>query len=91
MILLARARGAVRRERLERANARLHSRPPFDTIPEAHRNRMIHEQSLIVELAGKEAIATQPKLLRDVVDRLRAVNLVLDVAGPVETPPKAVE
>ena len=84
LILLARARGAVRRERLERANAVLHSRPPFDSMTEARRNSIIHEQSLIVDLAGKEALATLPKLLADDVDRLRAVNLVLDIAGPIE-------
>ncbi|MHC0052484.1 DUF3141 domain-containing protein [Actibacterium sp. D379-3] len=83
MILLARARGSVRRERLERSNAMLHSRPPFDTMSAEQRNHLIHEQSLIVDLAGKQAIQTLPKLLRDDVDRLRAINLVLDVAGPV--------
>lgn len=84
LILLARARGAVRRERLERANAVLHGRPPFDSMDEAHRNHIIHEQSLIVDLAGTEALTSLPKLLGDDVDRLRAVNLVLDIAGPVE-------
>jgi tellurite resistance protein len=84
MILLARARGAVRRERLERANALLHAQAPFATMDAAHRNQMIHEQSLIVDLAQHEAIAALPRLLRDDVDRIRALNLVLEVAGPAE-------
>lgn len=84
LILLARARGTVRRERLQRSNDVLHGHPPFDTMDEAHRNHIIHEQSLIVDLTGQEALATLPALLTDEVDRLRALNLVLDIAGPVE-------
>ena len=84
LILLARARGSVRRERLERSNQMIHSRPPFDTMLPEQRSRLIHDQTMIVEFAGKEAITTLPKLLRDEVDRLRAVNLVLDIAGPAD-------
>jgi hypothetical protein len=51
--------------------------------PEA-RAHMIYEQSLIVEFAGNEAIAALADLLKDPVDRYRALNLVLDVAGPIE-------
>jgi len=84
LVLLARARGSVRRDRLERSNKILHSRPPFDTMTPEHRSQLIHEQSVIVEFAEKEAIATLPQLLRDDVDRVRALNLVMEVAGPVE-------
>lgn len=84
MIFLGRARGSVRRDRLERANALLHGRPPFDTMDAVQRAHMIHEQSMIVDLAPREALASLPGLLRDDVDRLRALNLVLDVAGTVE-------
>ena len=62
LILIARARGSVRRDRLERSNRILHSRPPFDTMTPEHRSRIIHEQTMIVEFAGKEAIATLPEL-----------------------------
>ena len=82
LILLAHARGSVRRERLERSNRLLHARPPFDTMPPQQRVRMIHEQNLIVEFAPNEAVATLFKLLRDDVDRIRAVELVYDIAGP---------
>jgi len=84
MVLLARARGAVRRERLEKSNALLHSRAPFDTMTELQRSHLIHEQSMIVDLAPRDALASLPKMLKDEVDRLRALNHVLDVAGPVE-------
>lgn len=84
LILLARARGSVRRERLERSNRILHSRAPFDTMSEADRTRLINEQNLIVQFAPDAAISTLPRLLSDDVDRIRAVNLVLDIAGPVD-------
>lgn len=54
MVFLARARGAVRRERLERANVLLHSCAPFDSMSEMQRTHMIHEQSMIVDLSGKK-------------------------------------
>jgi hypothetical protein len=41
-VLLARARGAVRREKLERSDKLLHSRPPFNSMTSQTRSRMIH-------------------------------------------------
>lgn len=82
LILLARARGSVRRDRLERSNQILHSRAPFDTMSDVERTRIINEQNLIVQFASDAAVSSLPKLLRDDVDRIRAVNLVLDIAGP---------
>ena len=84
LVLLARARGAVRRDRLERSDKLTHARPPFNTMTPETRSRIIYEQSLIVEFAGAEAIATLSDLLKDPVDRYRALNLVLDVAGPID-------
>lgn len=84
LILLARARGAVRRDRLERSDKLLHSRPPFNSMTPEVRSHMIYEQSLIVQFAGNEAVTTLADLLKDPVDRYRSLNLVLDVAGPVE-------
>lgn len=84
LILLSRTRGAVRRDRLERSNRLLHSRPPFSSMTPESRAHMIYEQSLIIEFAGDEAITALADLLKDPVDRYRALNLVLDVAGPIE-------
>lgn len=84
LILLARARGAVRRDRLERSNRVLHSRAPFDSMSLEERTRIINEQSVIVHLVPDDALATLPNLLSDELDRIRAVNLALDVAGPVD-------
>lgn len=82
LVLLARARGSVSRERLEHFNRVLHSRPPFDSMKAADRTHIINEQSLIVEFAAEDALKALPKLLHDDVDRIRALNLVLDIAGP---------
>jgi pimeloyl-ACP methyl ester carboxylesterase/tellurite resistance protein len=84
LILLSRARGSVRSDRLERSNAVLHSRPPFSSMTPEARAHAIYEQSLIVELTGNQAITTLADLLNDPADRYRALNLVLDVAGPIE-------
>lgn len=84
LILLARARGSVRRDRLERTNRLLHARAPFDTMSVDQRAGLINEQNMIVEFAGEGAISSLPVLLRDDVDRVRAVNLVFDIVGPVE-------
>jgi pimeloyl-ACP methyl ester carboxylesterase len=84
MILLARTRGSVRRDRLERSDRLLHSRPPFNSMTPELRSHIIYEQSLIVEFAGNDAITTLADVLRDPVDRYSALNLVLDVAGPIE-------
>ncbi|MEM8838651.1 MAG: DUF3141 domain-containing protein [Pseudomonadota bacterium] len=82
LVILARARGSVRRDRLERAHRVLHSKPPFDNMPEARRAQMIHDQTMIVDFAGKEAISSLPDLLHDEVDRIRAIDLVLTIVGP---------
>jgi len=84
LVLLARARGGVRRERLERSDRLLHAKPPFNSMTPELRSHLIHEQSLIVEFASEEAITSLADILVDPVDRYRALNLVLDVAGPIE-------
>ena len=84
LVLLARARGAVRRDRLERSDRLLHAHPPFSSMTLETRRAMIREQSVIVEFCGDDAIATLADILKDPVDRYRALNLVMDVAGPME-------
>jgi hypothetical protein len=84
LVLLARARRSVRRDRLERSDRLLHARPPFNSMTVEMRSHMIHEQSVIVDFCGNDAVTSLADLLKDPVDRYRALNLVLDVAGPVE-------
>ncbi len=84
MILLAKARGGVRRNRLERSNALLTGEEPFASLSSAARQALIREQTVVVEMAPDEAVATLPELLPDPSDRSRALSTVSDVAGPEE-------
>jgi tellurite resistance protein len=84
MVLLARARGGVRRTRLARSQAVLTGEPPFADMTAAARQALIREQTLVVEMAPEEALATLPKLLADPADRRRALDTVEAVAGPEE-------
>ncbi len=84
LVLMAQARGSVRRDRLERSDRLLHAKPPFSSMTADMRRRMIREQSVIAEFCGDEAITTLADVLKDPVDRYRALNFVLEVAGPME-------
>ncbi len=84
MILLARARGGVRRSRLARSNALLTGEPPFSELSISARQALIREQTLLVEFAPDEALASLPKLLPNADDCARALAAVADVAGPEE-------
>jgi tellurite resistance protein len=87
-VILSRAGGQFRQDRLERFSAMLHTRAPFDSLSADTRRQMIDSQSRLVETAGEAATAALMKMLKDDVDRFRAVNIVLDVMeiGP-ESPP----
>lgn len=82
MVLLAAARGGVRRSRLARSNALLHHDAPFAEMSEAARQELIREQTAIVTLAPAEALAALPVLLPDPAERARAMAAVAEVAGP---------
>jgi len=82
MILLAQARGGVRRDRLARSNALLQGEQPFaDMTPEA-RGTLIRQQTVICTMAPAEALATLPRLLPEREERARALAAVEGVAGP---------
>jgi hypothetical protein len=84
MILLADARGGVRRSRLARSNTLLTTEPPFVGMSPVARQAMIREQTVIVTLMREEALATLPSLLRSAADRRKALAAVEHVAGPEE-------
>ncbi|WP_198371681.1 DUF3141 domain-containing protein [Roseomonas rosulenta] len=84
MILLADARGGVRRSRLARSNALLTTEPPFVGMSPTARQAMIREQTVIVTLMREEALATLPKLLPSAAERRKALAAVEHVAGPDE-------
>jgi pimeloyl-ACP methyl ester carboxylesterase/tellurite resistance protein len=82
MLLLAAARGGVRRSRLARSSAVLQSQPPFDAMSAAARQALIREQAVITEMTPDAAIAALPGLLPDAEERARAFAIVAGVAGP---------
>ncbi len=84
MILMARARGGVRRSRLARSNALLTGESPFAEMTAPARQALIREQTLLVELAPDVALATLTRLLPKAKDRARALAVVAEVAGPEE-------
>ena len=84
MILLADARGGVRRSRLARSNHLLTTEPPFVGMGPAARQAMIREQTVIVTLMREEALASLPLLLPEAAERRKALAAVEHVAGPEE-------
>jgi pimeloyl-ACP methyl ester carboxylesterase len=84
LILLAKSRGSVRRDRLERSNRMLMTTEPFASLRPKKLTRLIHRQSLIVDFEFEQALATLPKLMPDPAERMRAIELCKQIAGPVE-------
>jgi pimeloyl-ACP methyl ester carboxylesterase len=84
MILLAEARGGVRRSRLARSNALLTTEPPFAALGAAARQAIIRDQTAIVTADREGAIAALPQLLPEAEDRARALAAVAWVAGAEE-------
>jgi hypothetical protein len=84
LILLARARGTIRKDRLERSNHMLETVEPFASISPKHKTRIVHRESLIVAFEPDAALNTLPTLLAGQDERRRAIELCLDVAGPLE-------
>ncbi len=82
MIMLARARGGVRRAALARSQAVLTGEAPFAEMTAAARQALIREQTLIVEMAPEEALSSLLKLLPGQAERRRALDVVEGVAGP---------
>jgi hypothetical protein len=84
MVLLAKARGGVRRSRLSRSQALLTTAEPFASLTSAARQALIREQTIIAELAPEVAVAALPDLLPTEEERRHALEAVESVAGPEE-------
>lgn len=84
LILLAEARGSVRRDRLDRSSRMLSHDSPFVVLGVEGRARLIRDQSVICQIDPEAAIATLPKLLPEPDDRTRALCMVANVLGPAE-------
>jgi pimeloyl-ACP methyl ester carboxylesterase/tellurite resistance protein len=82
MILLAQARGGVRRDRLVRSSAMMRETEPFASMTPEARQALIRTQTVISAMSPTEALETLPKLLPKAADRRRALAAVEGVAGP---------
>jgi hypothetical protein len=83
--LLTKARGYVRRTRLERELLALKRTELFPELNEDSITKLLHIQSLIVDYAPKQAISTLTVLLNTSELKKVALELVMDIAGPRET------
>jgi pimeloyl-ACP methyl ester carboxylesterase len=83
--LLGQARGYIRRSRLERSLALFASEEPFSSMDDAARAALIHEQSLVVQFAPDRAKSSLPALLDTPIERRRALDFVMRIAGPEAT------
>jgi hypothetical protein len=83
--LLTKARGYVRRTRLERELLALKKADLFPELNEDSITKLLHIQSLIVDFAPKQAISTLTVLLDTPELKKAALELVMDIAGPRET------
>ena len=84
LIVLAEARGSVRRSRLERSARVLSHDEPFASLGAERRAELIHEQSVIVEFEKDRATDALAQLLPEAAERLKAVGVVEFIAGALE-------
>lgn len=84
LILLARSRKAVRRDRLERSNQILNETEPFASLTQQARNHIVHQQGIIVEFDPEHALSALPHLLNHHEARVHAVQTCAYIAGPID-------
>jgi len=82
--LLNKARGYVRRTRLERELQVLKRQDLFPDLSDQEIKKILHQQSLIVDFDQINALATLPLLLKTPESRQTALDLVMEIAGPRE-------
>jgi hypothetical protein len=84
LIILAEARGSVRRDRLQRSSHVLTFDQPFASLTAEQRGDLIHEQTVIVQFERERAIEALAALLRTAAQRQKAIDVVEYIAGPLE-------
>ena len=84
LIVLAEARGSVRRDRLERSLHMLTHDEPFASMGAEKRATLIHEQTVIVEFERERAIEALPRLIADAAERRKCITAIEHIAGPIE-------
>ncbi len=85
LCLLAKARGYVRRSRLERQIHAFSQARQFAAYDEEALSGLVHQQSLVADFEPEQALATLPLLLDTPQERQDALAIVMEIAGPAET------
>ncbi len=85
MLLMNRARGYIRRSRLERALTIIKGSEPFKSMSPDDIAQLIRRQTLIVDLEPKLAFSSLIQVLPSDQERQEALDLVMAVSGPRET------
>jgi len=83
--LMSKARGYLRRSRMERVLDMLTHTDRFGHFDEAALAKLLRQQQIIVDLEPQQALATLPLLLDTEDKRRTALAAVVDVSGSVET------
>ncbi|NLY27394.1 MAG: DUF3141 domain-containing protein [Alcaligenaceae bacterium] len=85
MLMMNRARGYIRRSRLEKAFEIIKRVEPFQSMAPDEVACLVRCQTLIADLEPELALASLPQVLRTAEERHKALDLVMQVAGPRET------
>lgn len=85
ILLINRARGYVRRSRLERAFELLQTAEPFKSMSNTQIKDLVRQQTLIVDFERTLSLETLPQVLATADERRAALDMVMLVAGPRES------
>ena len=85
LCLLTRARGYVRRSRLENQIRVFQTHPAFVDLSEEDMAEKIRVQTIVTDFEPEKAMATLPLLLDTDQERSDALSAVMDIAGPRAT------
>jgi len=85
MLLMNRARGYIRRSRLERAFDIIKSSEPFKSMTPEEITKLVRCQTLIVDFEPQLAFSSLTQVLKTPDERQAALDLVMAVAGPRQT------
>jgi predicted flap endonuclease-1-like 5' DNA nuclease len=85
LCLMARARGYVRRSKLEKQVQAFESSGVLAGLDTEALARVVHRQSIIVDFEPELALSTLPLLLDTRQERRDALALLMDISGPRET------
>ncbi|MEM5430304.1 DUF3141 domain-containing protein [Cupriavidus oxalaticus] len=85
LVLMAKARGYLRRSRLERLLDLVTTAGTLGEFDEAALSKLIRQQQIIADMEPEQALATIPLLLETEPQRRTALDAVMEISGSVET------